>query len=251
MLKIENLKKTYTTYLSKMKVEALKDISFEIKEGEFVSIMGESGSGKTTLLNIISTIDTPTLGKIFLDGEDLSNLKDSERAIFRREKIGFVFQEFNLLDTMTVFENIAMPLILLGRSKDEITGKVAMVLSQTGIQDIKDKYPYEISGGQKQRTACARALIVDPKIILADEPTGALDSGTSNEILSLFEKINDEGATVLMVTHSAMAASRSKRVLFIKDGKIFHDMYRGDASREEFYKKILDAQVVLQRERGI
>ena len=251
MLKIENLKKTYTTYLSKMKVEALKDISFEIKEGEFVSIMGESGSGKTTLLNIISTIDTPTSGKIFLAGEDLSNLKDSERAIFRREKIGFVFQEFNLLDTMTVFENIAMPLILLGKSKDEITGKVSMVLSQTGIQDIKDKYPYEISGGQKQRTACARALIVDPKIILADEPTGALDSGTSNEILGLFEKINDEGATVLMVTHSSMAASRSKRVLFIKDGIIFHDMYRGDCDREEFYKKILDAQVVLQRERGI
>ncbi|MGN0690177.1 MAG: ABC transporter ATP-binding protein [Oscillospiraceae bacterium] len=240
ILEVTNLKKTYTQRLGSNKVEALKNVTFTAEKGEYIAIMGESGSGKTTLLNILAALDKPTGGSVILDGMELSKIKERNIAKFRRDNLGFVFQEFNLLDTFTAKDNILLPLVLAGMGYDEMEQKLMPIAKKLGIEDILQKYPYEISGGQKQRTAAARALITNPKIILADEPTGALDSKASDELLSVFSKINSEGQTILMVTHSVKAASRAGRILFIKDGEVFHQIYRGSCNDEELYKKISD-----------
>ena len=240
ILEVTNLKKTYTQRLGSNKVEALKNVTFTAEKGEYIAIMGESGSGKTTLLNILAALDKPTGGSVILDGMELSKIKERNIAKFRRDNLGFVFQEFNLLDTFTAKDNILLPLVLAGMGYDEMEKKLMPIAKKLGIEDILQKYPYEISGGQKQRTAAARALITNPKIILADEPTGALDSKASDELLSVFSKINSEGQTILMVTHSVKAASRAGRILFIKDGEVFHQIYRGSCNDEELYKKISD-----------
>lgn len=240
ILEVTNLKKTYTQRLGSNKVEALKNVTFTAEKGEYIAIMGESGSGKTTLLNILAALDKPTGGSVILDGMELSKIKERNISKFRRDNLGFVFQEFNLLDTFTAKDNILLPLVLAGMGYDEMEKKLMPIAKKLGIEDILQKYPYEISGGQKQRTAAARALITNPKIILADEPTGALDSKASDELLSVFSKINSEGQTILMVTHSVKAASRAGRILFIKDGEVFHQIYRGSCNDEELYKKISD-----------
>ena len=239
ILEINNLKKTYTTRLGGTKVEALKNVTFTAEQGEYIAIMGESGSGKTTLLNILAALDKPTGGSAVLDGMDLAKIKDSRLADFRRDNLGFVFQEFNLLD------NILLPLVLRGEKYAAMQPKLAKTAELLGISALLDKYPYEISGGQKQRTAAARAMITEPKLLLADEPTGALDSRSSDELLALFAEINRRGQTILMVTHSAKAASRAQRVLFIKDGTVFHQIYRGGAGDDEFYRRITDALTML------
>ncbi|QZY55203.1 ABC transporter ATP-binding protein [Crassaminicella profunda] len=219
---------------------ALDDISLDIKEGEFVGIMGPSGAGKTTLLNVISTIDSPTGGSIHIDGDDIVKMNEDKLSSFRRDKLGFIFQDFNLLDTLTVKENIVLPLALSKVSVKEIEKKVNTVSNILGITDLLNKYPYEISGGQKQRTAAARAIIHNPKLILADEPTGALDSKSSSELLQCLSDLNENNqATIMMVTHDAFAASYCKRILFIKDGRLFTELVRG-GSRKEFFQKILD-----------
>jgi len=238
LLEVKNIKKIYKSRLGINKVEALKNISFSVNTGEFIAIMGESGSGKTTLLNILAALDKPTQGSVVLDGEDLNKIKDNKLAIFRRENLGFVFQEFNLLNTFNVEDNIYLPLVLAGKSYKEMNEKIKPVVDTLGINDLLKKYPYEISGGQKQRVAVARALITNPKLILADEPTGALDSKSTDELLSLFKKINETGKTILMVTHSIKAASNASRVLFIKDGEVYDQLYRGDESNELFYQRI-------------
>ena len=245
MLEVSSLKKTYVTRFGANRVEALKNVNFTVEKGEFVAIMGESGSGKTTLLNILAALDKPSGGSVSLDGTDLAFLKDSQIAAFRRDHLGFVFQEFNLLDTFTVEDNIYLPLVLAGKSPDEMERRLEPIAKRLGIADLRKKYPYEISGGQKQRVAVARALIPGPKLILADEPTGALDSRASDELLSLFRQINGEGQTVLMVTHSVKAASFAGRVLFIRDGEVFHQIYRGEDSGEAFYQKISDTLILL------
>ena len=245
ILEINNLKKTYTTRLGGTKVEALKNVTFTAEQGEYIAIMGESGSGKTTLLNILAALDKPTGGSAVLDGMDLAKIKDSRLADFRRDNLGFVFQEFNLLDTFTVRDNILLPLVLRGEKYAAMQPKLARTAELMGISALLDKYPYEISGGQKQRTAAARAMITEPKLLLADEPTGALDSRSSDELLALFAEINRRGQTILMVTHSAKAASRAQRVLFIKDGTVFHQIYRGGAGDDEFYRRITDALTML------
>lgn len=227
------------------KVEALKNVNFTVEQGEFVAIMGESGSGKTTLLNILAALDKPTVGSVALDGVLLSAVKESEAASFRRNNLGFVFQDFNLLDTLTLQDNIFLPLVLSGKSYSEMSERLEPIAKNLGISEILGKYPYEVSGGQKQRAAVARALITNPKLVLADEPTGALDSKASNELLSLFEKINESGQTVVMVTHSVKAASTAGRVLFIKDGEVFHQIYRGTDTSEQFYAKISDTLTLL------
>ncbi|MBQ0084516.1 MAG: ABC transporter ATP-binding protein [Clostridiales bacterium] len=246
LLEVKNLKKIYSTRFGSEKVEALKDVSFEVTDGEFVAIMGESGSGKTTLLNILATLDRPTSGTVLLEGRDLSKIKDSAAAAFRRDNLGFVFQEFNLLDTFTIEDNIYLPLVLAGKSYGEMKERLIPIAKRLGISDLLKKYPYEVSGGQKQRAAVARALITEPSIILADEPTGALDSKATDELLKLFTEINFIGQTVLMVTHSVKAASVASRVLFIKDGEVFHQIYRGDNTPSQFYQKISDALTLLQ-----
>ena len=228
ILEVNRLKKTYTTRFGGNKVEALKNVSFSVEKGEYVAIMGESGSGKTTLLNILASLDKPTGGSVSLDGMDLSKIKESRLAEFRRDNLGFVFQEFNLLDTLSVEDNIYLPLVLAGKSHVEMEEKIKPIAQKLGIMELLKKYPYEISGGQKQRVAVARALITDPKLILADEPTGALDSKATDELLRLFGDINFDGQTILMVTHSVKAASHAGRVLFIKDGEVFHQIYRGN-----------------------
>lgn len=245
ILEISGLKKTYTTRLGGNRVEALKNVSFTAEPGEYIAIMGESGSGKTTLLNILAALDKPTGGSVILDGMDLAKIKDARLADFRRDNLGFVFQEFNLLDTFTVRDNILLPLVLRGEKYQEMEPKLHKTAGLLGISALLGKYPYEISGGQKQRTAAARALITEPKLLLADEPTGALDSRSSDELLSLFSEINRRGQTILMVTHSAKAASRAKRVLFIKDGTVFHQLYRGDCTDDEAYRRITDALTLL------
>lgn len=245
ILEINGLKKTYTTRLGGNRTEALKNVSFTVEQGEYIAIMGESGSGKTTLLNILAALDKPTGGSVVLDGMDLAKIKDSRLADFRRDNLGFVFQEFNLLDTFTVRDNILLPLVLRGEKYPQMEPKLQKTAELLSITALLDKYPYEISGGQKQRTAAARAMITSPKLLLADEPTGALDSRSSDELLSLFAKINSSGQTILMVTHSAKAASRAQRVLFIKDGAVFHQIYRGGASDDEFYRRITDALTML------
>lgn len=238
MLEIKNLKKIYKDKNNKNEVQALRDVSFKVEEKEFVAIMGESGSGKTTLLNIISLIDDATEGSIKLLDREILNLKDSEKAIFRRENYGYVFQDFKLLDNFSVRENIILPLVLREDNPKTFNEKTKIIAKKLNILEVLDKYPSELSGGQKQRVATARALITNPKIILADEPTGQLDSTTSEELLNYFESINKDGNTILMVTHSNIAASFASRVLFIKDGRIFHQIYRGSSTRDEFYEKI-------------
>ncbi|MBP5554011.1 MAG: ABC transporter ATP-binding protein [Lachnospiraceae bacterium] len=247
LLEVKNLKKVYKTRFGGQEVEALKDVNFTVESGEYVAIMGESGSGKTTLLNILAALDKATAGKVILQNMDLSGISDKAVATFRRDNLGFVFQEFNLLDTFTLEDNIYLPLVLAGNSYKTMKGKLDPIADKLGITSLLKKYPYEVSGGQKQRAAVARALITDPKIILADEPTGALDSKSSDELLKLFGEVNEMGQTILMVTHSAKAASCAGRVLFIKDGEVYHQIYRGDTTNELFYQKITETLTVLTR----
>lgn len=244
-LEVSGVKKVYTNRFSTNKVEALRNVNFTVEQGEYVAIMGESGSGKTTLLNILAALDKPTAGNVILDGKDFSTIKEADVATFRRENLGFVFQEFNLLDTLSLEDNIFLPLVLEGKSVGEMKQLLTPIAERLGITDLLYKYPYEVSGGQKQRAACARAIITNPKIILADEPTGALDSKSTDELLRLFDEINKMGQTILMVTHSVKAASVAKRVLFIKDGEVFHQIYRGNDSEEVFYQKISDTLTLL------
>lgn len=245
ILEVNGLKKVYTTRFGGNKVEALKNVSFTVEQGEYVAIMGESGSGKTTLLNILAALDKPTNGIVSLDGRDLSKVKESAVSAFRRDNLGFVFQDFNLLDTFTLEDNIYLPLVLAGKHYTEMKQSLTPIASQLGIADILKKYPYEVSGGQKQRAAVARALITNPRLILADEPTGALDSRATDELLRLFSEINRKGQTILMVTHSVKAASHAGRVLFIKDGEVFHQIYRGNSTNEQLYQKISDTLTML------
>ena len=244
VLKVNNLKKYYGSNNNITK--ALNNISFTVNDNEFLAIMGASGSGKTTLLNTISTIDTVTSGNIIINGIDITNLNEEELSNFRKENLGFVFQDFNLLDTLTIKENIALSLIINKEDKTKIDDLVLDISKKLGISDILSKYPYEVSGGQKQRCACARALINSPKLILADEPTGALDSRNARVLLETFKEMNEElKATILMVTHDAFSASFASRVLFIKDGKIFNEIIKGKKTRGEFYDEIIDVLTLL------
>ena len=245
ILEVKGLKKIYVSRFGGNKTQALKKVDFSVEKGEYVAVMGESGSGKTTLLNIIAALDKPTAGSVLLDGMDISKIKDSELATFRRDNLGFVFQDFNLLDTFTVEDNIFLPLVLAGKNYRQMSERLKPIAADLGITDILKKYPYEISGGQKQRAAVARALITDPKLILADEPTGALDSRATEELLRLFGKINMFGQTIIMVTHSVKAASSANRVLFIRDGEVFHQIYRGKDTDEQLYQKISDTLTLL------
>ena len=247
ILDVKDLKKTYTGRFGGNQVQALKGVTFSVEEGEYVAIMGESGSGKTTLLNILAALDKATAGSVMLDQKNLAEIKDKELASFRRENLGFVFQEFNLLDTFTLKDNILLPLVLSGKSVAEMNERLEPIAQSLGIADLLNKYPYEVSGGQKQRAAAARALITNPKLILADEPTGALDSQSSSDLLRVFEKMNQSGQTILMVTHSTDAASHANRVLFIRDGVVFHQIYRGESSNEELYQKISDTLTMLRK----
>ena len=244
-LEVSCLKKIYTTRLGGSQVRALSNVSFSAEQGEYAAIMGESGSGKTTLLNILAALDKPAGGRVILDGMDLGQIKDREITTFRRENLGFVFQDFNLLDTFNLKDNILLPLVLGRKGIQEMTDSLLPIAQKLGIRDILEKYPYEVSGGQKQRAAVARALITTPKLILADEPTGALDSRSANDLLDLLEEINRDGQTILMVTHSARAASRAGRVLFIKDGEVYHQIYRGNSTNEQMYQKISDTLTLL------
>ena len=245
LLEVKNVKKIYTTRLGSNQVEALKDVNFTVESGEYVAIMGESGSGKTTLLNILAALDKPTEGKIFLKGRDLGKLKEKEIATFRRQNLGFVFQDFNLLDTFSLKDNIFLPLVLSGKKYPEMEKRLIPIVKKLEIEAIIDKYPYEVSGGQKQRAAIARALITKPQLILADEPSGALDSKAADSLMNLFASINQDGQTIIMVTHSVRAASSAKRILFIKDGKVFHQLYRGNLTNEEMYERISDTLKIL------
>ena len=247
MLEVQNIKKIYRSRFGKNELEALKSINFTVEAGEYIAIMGESGSGKTTLLNILALLDRPSSGNVILMGKDLQEIKDSEMARFRRENLGFVFQDFNLLDNFTVKENILLPLVLSDEKISIMEEKLLKIAKKLNVSDLLNKYPYEISGGQKQRTAIARALISDPKILLADEPTGALDSNSTRELLKVFKDLNQDRETILMVTHSIMAASEAKRVLFIKDGEIYHQIYRGERTSLDMQKKIADTMQMLQR----
>lgn len=244
-LEVRHVQKIYTTRFGGTKVQALSDVNFTVEKGEYVAIMGESGSGKTTLLNILAALDKPTGGEVVLDGRALGTIPEREIAAFRRSQLGFVFQEFNLLDTFSVQDNIFLPLVLAGRSYPEMAARLAPIARQLGIAELLQKFPYELSGGQKQRVAVARALITQPKLVLADEPTGALDSRATDELLRLFEEINRGGQTILMVTHSVKAASHASRVLFIKDGEVFHEIYRGESTDEQLYQKISDTLTML------
>ncbi len=245
ILKVSGVQKIYSSRFGGSRVEALRSVSFDVEQGEYVAIMGESGSGKTTLLNILATLDKATSGSVALDGQELSAIGDAQAASFRRDNLGFVFQEFNLLDTFTLEDNIYLPLVLAGRSYDEMHARLMPIADQLGITALLKKYPYEVSGGQKQRAAVARALITQPKLILADEPTGALDSRATDELLRLFAQINQSGQTILMVTHSVKAASHAGRVLFIKDGEVFHQIYRGSSTNEQLYQMISDTLTML------
>ncbi len=245
ILEVHNLKKVYTTRFGGNPVQALSQVSFSVEEGEYVAIMGESGSGKTTLLNILAALDKPTSGEVLLGGRSLSTLKEKELAAFRRENLGFVFQDFNLLDTFSLKDNILLPLVLSGKGHAEMEARLSGLTRKLGITELLSKFPYEVSGGQKQRAAVARALITGPQLILADEPTGALDSRAADSLLRLFGEINAGGQTILMVTHSIRAASSARRVLFIKDGEVFHQLYRGDRSSEELYQSISDTLTLL------
>ncbi|MBZ4670041.1 MAG: ABC-type antimicrobial peptide transport system, ATPase component [Oscillospiraceae bacterium] len=244
ILKVENVEKYYGNKGNLTK--AVDKVSFEVEKGEYVGIMGASGSGKTTLLNCISTIDFPTAGHIYINGKDITTLGSKKLAKFRREELGFVFQEFNLLDTLTAFENIALSLSILGTNPNEIEMRVREVASRLEILDVLKKYPYQMSGGQKQRVACARAIATNPSLVLADEPTGALDSKSAKMLLESFERLNSElNATILMVTHDAFTASYCKRIIFIKDGKIFNEIVRGNDTRKEFFHRIIEVVTLL------
>ena len=246
LLTVTHLKKIYSTRFGGNQVEALRDVNFSVENGEYVAIMGESGSGKTTLLNILAALDRPTSGSVILEGRDFSQIRDGEVAAFRRDNLGFVFQEFNLLDTFSLEDNICLPLVLSGTPYGQMRERLAPVAEELGLTELLKKYPYEVSGGQKQRAAVARAIITEPKLLLADEPTGALDSKATDELLRLFGRINQNGQTVLMVTHSVKAASHAGRVLFIKDGVVFHQIYRGTDSNEQLYQRISDTLTMLQ-----
>ena len=245
LLEVTNIKKIYSTRFGGNKVQALSNVTFSVEEGEFVAIMGESGSGKTTLLNILASLDRPTSGEVLLEGKNIVYLTEKEISAFRRKNLGFVFQDFNLLDTFSLEDNIYLPLVLAGVPYPEMKERLMPIAKKLGIAHLLSKYPYEVSGGQKQRTAVARALITKPQLILADEPTGALDSRSSDELLQLFSDINTEGQTILMVTHSTKAASRANRILFIKDGELFHQIYRGHSSDDELYQKIANTLTIL------
>lgn len=246
ILEVSGLRKVYTSRLGGSRVEALRNVSFTVEQGEYVAIMGESGSGKTTLLNILAALDEPTAGTVRLDGHELGKIREKDAAAFRRDNLGFVFQEFNLLDTFTLEDNIYLPLVLMGMSYEDMRARLLPVARELGLTELLKKYPYEASGGQKQRAAVARAIITEPKLLLADEPTGALDSGSTDELLRLFAAINRAGQTILMVTHSVKAASRAGRVLFIKDGQVFHQLYRGEDDDTRFYQRISDTLTMLQ-----
>lgn len=245
ILEVKNLKKVYTTRFGGNQVKALADVNFSVERGEYVAIMGESGSGKTTLLNILAALDRPTSGDVNLNGMHLSDVKEREIATFRREHLGYVFQDFNLLDQFSLRDNIYLPLVLAGESVKEMEKRIQPIAEKLEITQLLDKFPYEVSGGQKQRAAVARALITNPELILADEPTGALDSKTTDGLLRLFNRINEAGQTILMVTHSTKAASHANRILFIKDGEVFHQLYRGNMTNEQLYGKIQDTLTVL------
>ena len=246
ILEVSGLRKVYTTRFGGSRVEALRNVQFTVEQGEYVAIMGESGSGKTTLLNILAALDEPTAGTVRLDGRELGKIREKDAAAFRRDNLGFVFQEFNLLDTFTLEDNIYLPLVLAGMGYEEMRERLKPIARELGLTELLKKYPYEVSGGQKQRAAVARAIITQPKLLLADEPTGALDSGSTDELLRLFAEINRAGQTILMVTHSVKAASRAGRVLFIKDGQVFHQLYRGEDSDTRFYQRISDTLTMLQ-----
>ena len=246
ILEVSGLRKVYTTRFGGSRVEALRNVQFTVEQGEYVAIMGESGSGKTTLLNILAALDEPTAGTVRLDGHELGKIREKDAAAFRRDNLGFVFQEFNLLDTFTLEDNIYLPLVLAGMGYEEMRERLKPIARELGLTELLKKYPYEVSGGQKQRAAVARAIITQPKLLLADEPTGALDSGSTDELLRLFAEINRAGQTILMVTHSVKAASRAGRVLFIKDGQVFHQLYRGEDSDTRFYQRITDTLTMLQ-----
>ena len=238
LLEINHLEKVYRTRFSKEVTNALQDVDFKVDKGEFIAIMGESGYGKTTLLNILATLDKPSGGSVILDGKDITKIKEKDLASFRLKNLGFVFQDFNLLDTLNVRDNIFLPLVLDRKSYQEMESRLVNVAQKLRIVELLNKRPFELSGGQQQRVSIARALITQPQIILADEPTAALDYRNSEDLLNLFEEINLDGQTILMVTHSANAASHANRVLFIKDGRIFHQLYRGNKSNNEFSKEI-------------
>ena len=245
LLEIRHVKKIYTTRFGGNQVTALRDVNFAVEDGEYVAIMGESGAGKTTLLNILAALDKPSSGEVLLDGHDITQISDKELSAFRRDHLGFVFQDFNLLDTFTLKDNIYLPLVLAGRPYKEMENRLLPIAERLGITDLLEKYPYEVSGGQKQRAAVARALITNPRLILADEPTGALDSHTTDSLLSLFGTINEGGQTLLMVTHSVKAASHAGRVLFLRDGEVYHQLYRGNMSFEEMFAKVSDTLTML------
>lgn len=247
ILEVKYLKKIYTTRFGGNQVQALSNVNFSVEEGEFVAIMGESGSGKTTLLNILAALDRPTEGEVRLNGKEITRIGEKEISAFRRDNLGFVFQDFNLLDTFSIQDNIFLPMVLAGRNYREMNERLLPIAKKLGIVEILNKYPYEVSGGQKQRAAIARALVVNPKLLYADEPTGALDSKAAEDILKIFTQVNENGQTILMVTHSVRAASYAKRVLFIKDGEVFHQIYRGNSSKEEMYEKISDTLTVIAK----
>ena len=229
----------------KTAVKAVDDVSFQIRRGEIFGLVGESGSGKTTLLNILAALDKPTGGQVILNGKNIVDIREKEISAFRRENLGFVFQDFNLLDNFSLKDNIFLPLVLSGVDYRDMEKRLAPIASLLGIEKLLNKYPYEVSGGQKQRAAVARAIITNPELILADEPTGALDSKATDSLLRLFNRINEDGQTILMVTHSTKAASHANRVLFIKDGQVFHQIYRGNLTNDELYVKIQDALMLI------
>lgn len=247
LLEAKNIRKVYATRFGGNQVQPLTDVSFTVDEGEYVAIMGESGSGKTTLLNILAALDRPTSGTVLLDGKDISAIRENQLAAFRRDQLGFVFQDFNLLDTFSLKDNILLPLVLQGMNWREMEANLLPIANQLRIANLLEKYPYEVSGGQKQRAAVCRALITHPRLILADEPTGALDSRATDALLDVFQQINQTGQTLLMVTHSLKAASRAGRILFIRDGQVYHQLYRSEMTNEQFYEKISDALTVMTR----
>lgn len=251
LLEVNNLKKVYTSRFGGNQVQALSNVTFSVEKGEYVAIMGESGSGKTTLLNILASLDKPTRGEVLLQGKNIVAIKESEIVAFRRDNLGFVFQDFNLLDTFSLKDNIFLPLVLSRRSHGEMEKRMIPIAEKLGIKDILEKFPYEVSGGQKQRAAVARALITAPQLILADEPTGALDSKSTDQLLRLFSEINREGQTILMVTHSTKAASHAGRVLFIKDGEVYHQLYKGSMTNEEMFEKISNTLTVIAAGGGV
>ncbi len=245
ILQVKNLKKIYSTRFGGAQVQALSDVSFSVEKGEYVAIMGESGSGKTTLLNILAALDKPTSGQVLLSGRDIVAIRERDIAAFRRDNLGFVFQDFNLLDTFSIQDNILLPLVLAGKSFKEMERLLTPLADTLGLTKLLSKFPYEVSGGQKQRAAVARALITQPQLVLADEPTGALDSKATDGLLRLFAQVNAAGQTILMVTHSAKAASHAGRVLFIRDGQVFHQLYRGEGTNQQLYQKISDTLTLL------